>query len=357
MASVSLIANECFDGVIEAAKQADCVVCGAVGVALYENLSDGFFGAAGRWNFARCCDPKCGMLWLNPRPFESEIWKAYRKYYTHEDAGAVNSEESPRVALQTIKRAYVASRLRYVEGEVALRWQVLSLLAYLDPTRRADTDFPLKYLPMETRGRLLDLGCGSGELLGRMQSLGWQAEGIDVDPVAAEAARRKGFKVSTGSLSEQKFPDSSFDAVVMSHVIEHVHQPLALIKEVRRILKPGRRLVIATPNARSLGHRMLRAQWPFLDPPRHLQVFTPRALKALMIAAGFQDLRVLTEIRTAAAMLPLMDARRSGGQSVSGALRPGIMTRLKSRGVEYAENLALHFDRNAGEEIAMVAVS
>jgi SAM-dependent methyltransferase len=343
MASLSPSATQCSELAIESSEQLDCVICGTPGAALYKNLRDGFCGAAGCWNFARCTDPVCGMLWLNPMPLESEIWKAYRNYYTHEDAGAVSREGSSRgsvaMARHIIKRAYVASRLRYNEGEVALRWQALSLLAYLDPTRRADTDFPLKYLPPETRGRLLDLGCGSGELLRRMQSLGWQAEGIDIDPVAAEAARRKGFKVRTGSLHEQKFPDATFDAVVMSHVIEHVHHPRALLSEVRRILKPGRRLVIATPNARSFGHRVLGARWPFLDPPRHLQVFTPYALEALVHAAGFHEVSVRTEIRTAAAMLPLIEASRIAG-----------------RLVEYGENLALHFDRDAGEEIAMVAV-
>jgi SAM-dependent methyltransferase len=173
-----------------------------------------------------------------------------------------------------------------------------------------------------------------------MQSFGWQAEGLDVDPAAVETARRKGLKVRLGSLREQKFPDACFDAMVMSHVIEHVHHPLELLSEARRVLKPGRRIVIATPNAGSLGHRMLGARWPFLDPPRHLQLFTPRALEALVLAAGFTDVRTCTEIRTAAAMLPRIGHSRSA-----------------SRILVYAENFAVHFDRAAAEEIALVAVA
>jgi 2-polyprenyl-3-methyl-5-hydroxy-6-metoxy-1,4-benzoquinol methylase len=172
-----------------------------------------------------------------------------------------------------------------------------------------------------------------------MQALGWQTEGIDIDAAAVQVAHRRGFKVRCGSLREQNFPDAGFDAVVMSHVIEHVHHPLELLTEVRRILRPGRRLVVATPNSRSFGHRILGPRWPFLDPPRHLQVFTPRALKALVLAAGFEEVRMCTEIRTAAAMLPLIK-----------------WSRLVGRAVEYGENLALYFDRDAGEEIALVAV-
>ena len=343
MASVSYFADGLSDDLIRADASPDCVVCGAAGIVTYEELIDRFFGVRGRWNVSRCSSPHCGMLWLNPRPLESDLWKAYRNYYTHEGGGGVTGAPSarrvPRPVLQSIKRAYIATRLRYSDQQITLRQRMLGPLAYLDPTRRADTDFPLKYLPIGTRGRLLDLGCGSGELLGRMRSLGWQAEGIDVDSAAVEAARRNGFKVQAGSLHEQKFPEGSFDAVVMSHVIEHVHRPLELLAEVRRILKRGRRLVIATPNARSLGHRLLGSRWPFLDPPRHLQIFTRHALRSLVLAAGFGVVRTCTEVRTAAAMLPRIDRSRAAG-----------------RLVEYGENLALHFDRDAGEEIALVAV-
>jgi SAM-dependent methyltransferase len=342
MGSSAAIAHPLSDDLIAAEVCPDCVICGAPGVALYHDLTDRFYVASGSWNVSRCIAARCGMLWLNPRPLESDIWKAYRKYYTHEAAGGAKSRPPARGIIgkmpQAIKRAYIASRLGYADRKVSLREQMLAGFAYLDPTRRADTDFPSKYLPFGNRGRLLDLGCGSGDMLGAVRSLGWEAEGVDIDPAAVAAARRNGFNVRCGSLPEQRFPNAGFDAVVMSHVIEHVHHPLELLAEVRRILKRGCRLVIATPNARSLGHRMLRARWPFLDPPRHLQVFTPRALEALVLAAGFTDVRACTEIRTAAAMLP-----RIGGSRIAGRL------------AEYGENFALHFDHDAGEEIALVA--
>jgi SAM-dependent methyltransferase len=153
--------------------------------------------------------------------------------------------------------------------------------------------------------------------------------------------------VHAGSLRGGNFPDATFDAVVMSHVIEHVHQPRELLAEVRRIVRPGGRVVIATPNASSFGHRIMRAAWPFLDPPRHLQIFTPPALEATVRAAGFDEVCVCTEIRTAAAMLP---------RPQSGCWTKVCARRIASRVVEYGENLALYFDAHAGEEIALVAV-
>lgn len=279
------------------------------------------------------------MLWLNPCPIEDDISKAYRNYFTHDDTLVASSRGLLRRARRSIKDAYMAAWLRHTDREIKWRERALGMLAYLDPTRRADTDFPLKYLAYESRGRILDLGCGSGDLLHKMHALGWEPEGIDIDPAAVAVARRTGLGVRIGSLHDQKFPDACFDAVVMSHVIEHVHHPLELLSEVRRILKPGRRLVIATPNAASLGHRMLGARWPFLDPPRHLQIFTMPALKSLVHAAGFDDVRLWTGVRTAAAMFPRIDVSR-----IVGSL------------FVYGESLALILDRDAGEEIALCAV-
>lgn len=351
-------AERAADDTIRAMVRPDCLACGGKGARLYADLTDRFFGAAGNWNVARCSNRRCQMLWLDPLPLEQDIWKAYRNYYTHHDPAADPKEGGAvRAILQLIKRAYLASRLGYADRKVTVRDRMLGSLGYLDPTRRADTDFPIKYLPAESRGRLLDLGCGSGELLGRMQRLGWDIEGVDFDPVTVDTARRKGLKVRMGVVQDQKFPDAYFDAVVMSHFIEHVHQPFELLKEVRRILKKGRRLVMATPNAQSLGHRWLGASWPFLDPPRHLQVFTPRSLEAVTRAAGFSEVRVSTEIRTAAAMLPLLQTSRYRREPLfDGTLRPGLMTRIAGRAVEYGENLAVHFNQYAGEEIAVVAI-
>jgi 2-polyprenyl-3-methyl-5-hydroxy-6-metoxy-1,4-benzoquinol methylase len=335
---------------IRTEAQIRCVGCGSIGQPRYENLRDRFFGAPGRWNLSRCLGAQCGMLWLDPMPLADDLWKAYRDYYTHEEAVARILSPRERVVrpiLQSIKRAYVAARLGYTDRRVTARERMLAMLAGLAPTRRADTDFPLKYLPYAARGRMLDVGCGSGELLVRMRALGWRAEGIDNDPAAVAVARGRALKVHAGSLRERNFPAAAFDAVVMSHVIEHVHQPRELLAEVRRIVKPGGRVVIATPNAASLGHRMMRAAWPFLDPPRHLQIFTPPALEATVRAAGFDNVRLCTEIRTAAAMLP---RPKSGGW-------PKVCAwRVASRVVEYGENLALHFDAHLGEEIALVAV-
>jgi 2-polyprenyl-3-methyl-5-hydroxy-6-metoxy-1,4-benzoquinol methylase len=336
---------------IRAQQRSWCGICGSIGLPSYGDLPDKFFGAAGRWNFSQCSRSQCGMLWLNPMPHPEDIWKAYRNYYTHDEESAPPTTSPLRTLKQVVKRAYVGTHLGYRNRNLTMRERALGMLAWLDPARRADTDFPLKYLRFEGRGRLLEVGCGRGALLSTMQSFGWRAEGVDVDPVVVAAARRNGLDVHAGTLHARKFPDATFDAVVMSHLLEHVHHPLELLMEARRVLKPGCHLVLATPNAASLGHRILREEWPFLDPPRHLQVFTPRALRQLVIAAGFEDVRVGTELRTAAAMPSLLRSRRLGTDASTSR-----MMRIAGRLLACGEALALRFDREAGEEIALVAL-
>lgn len=84
---------------------------------------------------------------------------------------------------------------------------------------------------------------------------GWRVEGVDFDPGAVEVARASGLEVRLESLESQRYPDQSFDAVTMVHLIEHTHDPVGLIHESRRILKPRGQLVILTPNARFGGMR------------------------------------------------------------------------------------------------------
>jgi len=87
-------------------------------------------------------------------------------------------------------------------------------------------------------------------------------------------------------------PENSFDAVTMHHVIEHVFDPIATMREIYRILKPGGMVVAVTPNAESQGLRIYGSNWRGLEPPRHIQIFSPQALESTARKAGFESVRV-----------------------------------------------------------------
>jgi 2-polyprenyl-3-methyl-5-hydroxy-6-metoxy-1,4-benzoquinol methylase len=122
-----------------------------------------------------------------------------------------------------------------------------------------------------------------------MADQGWQVTGVDTAPSAVEHVRSEyGLTAFVGSLPHDDLAPGSFDVVTMWHSLEHVHQPLAILREAHRLLVPGGKLVVATPNIDSLPYRVFGRSWYGLDLPRHLTHFTPSTLAAMVHAAGFR---------------------------------------------------------------------
>lgn len=327
-----------------------CTMCGAEGVSLYQGLRDRYFAAPGVWNMKRCGNTSCGLVWLDPMPVEEDIGKAYVSYYTHSDYPMAVDDTLARRFNRTIRKGYLAYAYGYENGGA----RPLGLLAYFAPFRRAILDFRVMYLPGSLGGRLLEVGCGGGCMLKVMADLGWQVEGVDSDPAAVENSRRKGLKVHMGFLENLEYPENCFDAITMSHLIEHVHDPAKLLKECHRILKPGGRLALVTPNINSAGHRMYGSSWFHLDPPRHLRIFTVGSLTKLLQEAGFGRTKIVTTIRDAdIAYIASRSVRRTGRYEMDS--RQPRNVRLWGKAMQTIEWALLKFGSQAGEEIAVIA--
>ena len=100
--------------------------------------------------------------------------------------------------------------------------------------------------------------------------------------------------VFCGAIEEIKFPENSFDVITMNHVIEHVLDPITLLSECKRILKPNGKLIVITPNIKSLGHRFFKTSYLHLDPPRHIYLFSPKSLITSAEKAGLKIKNVFT---------------------------------------------------------------
>jgi 2-polyprenyl-3-methyl-5-hydroxy-6-metoxy-1,4-benzoquinol methylase len=113
--------------------------------------------------------------------------------------------------------------------------------------------------------RLLDVGCSSGAFLGAAVNLGYRAEGVEPAARAAATAQSAGLTVRQGLLHEAAYDDGQFDAVTLLEVIEHLNEPLALLQECHRILRPGGILLIGTANAASWSAKAFGAHWDYLS--------------------------------------------------------------------------------------------
>lgn len=141
--------------------------------------------------------------------------------------------------------------------------------------------------------RILDVGCGRGDMLGWLHRWGADVHGTEVSPAAARAASTLvgSDRISVGELADAKYPSASFDCITLWHVLEHVRAPDFLLREVARVLRPGGFAYIEVPNADSWSARRFGGRWLAYDVPKHLFHFSPEALKALAGQAGLRCVR------------------------------------------------------------------
>lgn len=145
--------------------------------------------------------------------------------------------------------------------------------------------------------RLLDVGCSSGALLAVAARLGFSPSGVEIASKAAETARRAGFEVFCGLLHEARFADEAFDVITAFELIEHLNNPLLLLRECHRILKPEGVLIINTPNAASWTASVMKERWDgfsLTSMGGHVSFFSPRSLAHLADQCGFRVERLET---------------------------------------------------------------
>jgi SAM-dependent methyltransferase len=238
-----------------------CPICGrSERVLLHDALTDRlFFSSPGYWTLFSC--KACRAAYLDPRPTTGAIHLAYRNYYTHFDRPDDDPAEPGTGGIaslkQTILRQYI--RMKFGPNPEPLR-NPLCLAMFLRPRVRVAFDGAMRHL--------------------------------EVDPIAAAHARARGFEVHLGEAKDLLHSELKFEAVTMSHVIEHVHEPLALLQTARNLLCPGGFFWIETPNIESHGHNCFGEYWRGLEPPRHLQLFHHGLLQEALTGAGFVDVQL-----------------------------------------------------------------
>ena len=135
--------------------------------------------------------------------------------------------------------------------------------------------------------RVIEMGCGYGDLLLYLKSRGCDVQGVDFDPRAARKAAEYSVPVHVGDLASARLASRSFDVGIMCHSLEHVPDPVAEVREFARILKPGGRLHIAVPNGHALGLALYGTEWMHLSLPIHFWFFDSITLASLLERHGF----------------------------------------------------------------------
>ncbi len=221
-----------------------CNLCGGID---WEPLE-----RAGETTVVRC---RCGLVFLHPQPPGGHIQAAYvQEYY------------------------------RPWEGQGSLRSKI-----WKDRIAQVIQCCP-------ERGRLLDVGCGTGTFLEVARAEGWEVMGTEFSHYATQVATTKGLSVTTGEVWESNLNAGSFDVITCWHALEHATDPARIVKECHRLLRPGGWLFLATPNVQDhifqFSYLLAKGHRPVLYEPQerelHLYFFSASTLRNLLTAAEFQ---------------------------------------------------------------------
>ena len=160
----------------------------------------------------------------------------------------------------------------------------------------------------EKKGKLLDIGCAEGFFLEIAKKDGWEVFGIDISEYAIKALKKKGIKGHLGNLKNAKFRNNTFDAVTIFQTIEHDSNPVSLLKEIHRILKPGGMILLTTPGQKGLLINLLGKKWHGWQVEGHLLWFNKKNLELGLKKAGFIEQRVYWGDRPFSSLLDTFEA-------------------------------------------------
>lgn len=301
--------------VIETNSETYCLVCGEKAQVYIPSICDDRYGCPGSYHINRC--PSCGYMATLPALTEGDLPALYSQYYPRRQ---VNYGDLQREADRV--RAPFASLKRWAFG--------------------TNNQGHYEARPGQ---RVLDIGSGACLSLLELRAMGVEAFGVEADPNVEAIADHFGLNVHIGSIHDNPFPDVSFDLIVLNQVIEHVPDPLALLRQLKGRLSPGGAVTLSFPNVDSWQRRWSGNRWINWHVPYHQHHFNMRAFTLLATKAGYRvgRARSITPNLWTLLQLRAMGEAPEQGKASSGwaaaekadehTKTPGLLRRIRNKGM------------------------
>jgi len=252
----------------------------------------------------------CGFKYTNPRPEEENLGSYYQ------------SEEY--VSHSNTKKGFINYTYQIVRKYTLLK--KLQLLSNYYKT-----------------GKLLDIGCGTGEFLNVCQQAKWDTAGIEPSADARKMAINN-YNLNVLEESEIKnLPSESFDVITMWHVLEHVPKLNERIEDLKRLIKPTGIIIIAVPNCNSLDAKIYKENWAAYDVPRHLYHFVPKDIESAFKNHDLKMFKVLPMVFDSFYVSMLSEKIKTGRTNILKSIWNGFrsnMAAIKS-GKAYSSQIYL----------------
>lgn len=201
-------------------------------------------GDVGRYPLLQC--RSCGLQFLWPPPGSLELERIYSDYYRSWNL------EACAVDVSCMKRCTFEGYLR-------------------------------KVVPLVPSGKLLDVGCATGELLEVARDIGYDVFGVEISPPGIERCRERfgAERISSKQLERSDFPAGFFDIVTLSDVMEHLPDPHGFLDIAAYLLRPGGILLIVTPDTSSWSRSFMGMKWPHYK-EEHLYYYNRATITRLL---------------------------------------------------------------------------
>lgn len=242
------------------------------------------------------CD-SCGFRFTNPRPNANELGKYYKSedYVSHSNTtkGFINS------TYQSVRKYTLLKKLQLIS----------------------------KYFKT---GKILDIGCGTGEFLNICKNAKWNAIGIEPSLDARKMAIEN-YGLDVREEAEIKNLESeSFDIITMWHVLEHVPNLNERIEDLKRLIKPNGIIIIAVPNCESLDAKIYKEHWAAYDVPRHLYHFTPKDIESIFKNHDMEMFKILPMVFDSFYVSMLSEKIRTGKTNILRSMWNGFRSNLSA---------------------------
>jgi 2-polyprenyl-3-methyl-5-hydroxy-6-metoxy-1,4-benzoquinol methylase len=270
----------------------NCPICSASSFSSFLECKD---NTVSRETFQIVQCDSCGFKFTNPRPEEDQLGKYYKseEYVSHSNTakGFINS------TYQSVRKYTLLKKLQLIS----------------------------KYYKT---GRILDIGCGTGEFLNTCKNAKWETIGIEPDDDAREMAR-KNYGLDVRNEKElNNLTNGSFDIISMWHVLEHVPKLNERVEELKRLIKQNGIIIIAVPNCNSQDAKTYKAEWAAYDLPRHLYHFTPKDIETLFKNHGMKVFRILPMIFDSFYVSMLSEKIKTGNTNIIRSLWNGFRSNV-----------------------------
>jgi len=261
-----VIEAQAIELVHEPQEEVACPLCGENTPVHDLAVRDRLFWRPGIYNIVRCS--KCTMRYVSPRPTLAALGAHYPdNYFIYK-----KPEDDP---------AWVRPILQWFDDR---HWK--GALARIEKVTG----------PITPATKLVDVGCGMNHLLAFIKKArGCEGVGVDFKAdVAAYVRDVRKMPMVQGTLHDGKFADGELDLVTMNEYLEHEPDPRGVLREARRITKPGGYISVEVPFTDGLPARIFGSRWTQIDAPRHLVHFTRRTLSDMLERSGYQVVHVRT---------------------------------------------------------------